>query len=312
MMGQTMKSTILAATSFLAFAGAAAAEPVVIDDTGPIFSESITSTAKGDIIIGSSGKGTVYRAAPGETKAKVWISPEASGMKAILGVFAWEPTNTLFACQRPTEGQPETASALRTFDLKTGAARASYPLPGGAKALCNDIAVGKNGDIFVAETLGGQILRLKKGATALETWAKTDDLAFADGVAIAKDGAVVLNSVRNSRMFKIAVKKDGTAGEITELKPSLPIKGPDGLRSLPDGRFLQAEGAGGRIAVITVKGDEAIITPIKSDEVGLTAMTYTRGKVWGLNAKFALRNDPAMKDKDPGPFISEPYDLPKK
>ena len=63
-LGWTMAST----------AGAAPATQLLIDDTR-VFPESLTSTAAGDVIIGSSAKGTIYRAAPGADKATVWIDP---------------------------------------------------------------------------------------------------------------------------------------------------------------------------------------------------------------------------------------------
>jgi hypothetical protein len=37
--------------------------------------------------------------------------------------------------------------------------------------LCNDMVVAADGTVYVTDTLSGRILRLKKGASALETWA---------------------------------------------------------------------------------------------------------------------------------------------
>ena len=34
-------------------------------------------------------------------------------------------------------------------------------------------------------------------------------------------------------------------------------------------------------------------------------MALVKGQVWGLNAKMAYRRDPALKDKDPNPFLVE-------
>ena len=54
-----------------------------------------------------------------------------------------------------------------------------------------DIAVAKDGTIYVADTAQGRVLRLKKGATALDVWASDPVvLATVDGLAILDDGAL--------------------------------------------------------------------------------------------------------------------------
>ncbi len=303
-------AAIGAAAAVLAGGGAAHAlpAPITIDDTG-VFPESITSTASGDLIVASSAKGAIYRAKAGEAKATLWIDPKVSGISGLLGVFADDKTQTLYACSAALGAPPGTGdalSALRLFDLKTGAAKGSYAMPGGAKALCNDIAVGKDGTVYVSETIGGQVLALKKGGSALETWAKDPKLGFVDGIAVGGDGAVYVNTVTTGHMYRIAVAAGGAAGEIVELTPSVKLGGPDGLRSIGGLRFLQAENQVGRISEVTVSGTTATVTPLKEGEPGVTAMTLAKGQVWAVNAKMAYRRDPALKDKDPNPFLVEP------
>ncbi len=294
-------------------AGAAPLSQVVIDDTG-VFPESLTSTAAGDLIIASSAKGAIYRAAPGADKASVWIDPATSGISGLLGVFADEKSHTLYACSAAFGAPPDRAdglSALRAFDLKSGAAKAAYPMPGGAKALCNDIAVARDGTAYVSETLGGQVLRLRKGAKALEVWIKDDRLAGVDGVAVGGDGAVYLNTVTTGRLFRIPVGAGGAAGAVAELQPSLKLDRPDGLRAIGGLRFLMAEGGGGRIDEVVVAGDKATVVPLKSDDPGVTAVTLTQGRAWIVNAKMAYRRDPALKGKSPEPFTVDAVDVPQ-
>ena len=306
-----MKSASLAAFFAAVSLGAiahAAPQPVTIDDKG-VFPESMTATASGDLIVGSSAKGTIYRAKAGASKADIWIDPKTSGISGLLGVFADDKSHTLYACSVAFGAPPDKAdalSALRLFDLNTGAAKAAYPMPGGAKALCNDIAVAKDGSAYVSDTLGGQVLVLRPGAKALETWIKDAKLGFIDGIAIGGDGAVYVNTVTTGHMYRIAMGPGGAAGEIAELTPSVKLGGPDGLRSIGGLRFLQAENGVGRISLVTVSGTTATVTPIKEGEPGLTSTALVRDQVWGLNAKMAYRRDPALKDKDPNPFVVEP------
>ena len=56
--------------------------------------------------------------------------------------------------------------ALKTFDLKTGAPKASYDVPAGTIAgqmpLCNDMVVAGDGTVYITDSLSGRILRLKE------------------------------------------------------------------------------------------------------------------------------------------------------
>ena len=99
---------------------AAAAEPdVVIHEDGPN-AESMTSTADGALIFGSMSKAEIFRAAKGAASAEVWIKPGTNGLQRILGVFADERSGTLWVC---SSGTP---TALKTFDLASGAPKGSY------------------------------------------------------------------------------------------------------------------------------------------------------------------------------------------
>ena len=108
-----------------------------------MFPESITSTADGTLIIGSLGHANVMRIAPGKNVAEEWIKASSGGLNQVLGVFAGEKGKTLWVCSNNLENKGE-ATAVMAFDLKTGAPKGTYPLPGDG-VLGNDIAVGEDG-----------------------------------------------------------------------------------------------------------------------------------------------------------------------
>ena len=65
--------------------------------------------------------------------------------------LADDRSNTLWVCQNATDGRggaPVTGqTALRAFDLKSGAAKGTYPFPA-KSGICNDIAVPPNGTAY--------------------------------------------------------------------------------------------------------------------------------------------------------------------
>ncbi len=302
---------IAALAGLVGVAGVALAQPtqLIIDDTH-VFPESLTSTADGTIIIGSMDHGTVYRATPGATKATPWIAAGPNGLGRVLGVLADNAANTLWLCTNDTDPKG-TSAELKAFDLKTAAPKASYPFPGGG--LCNDIAVARDGTTYATDTRGGRILALKPGATALAVWGADAKWVGIDGIALLNNGAVLFNNVRENQLVRVDVKPDGTAGAATLLALSQPIAGPDGMRTLPDGSIILAENRSGKIDIVNIDGDKASIETIKDGfRFTPTAVTVAGDTAWVLEAKFAYRNDPALKDKDPEPFGATAVQLPKR
>jgi hypothetical protein len=282
---------------------------IVIDDTR-VFPESLTSTADGSVIVGSSEHGTVYRAAAGAATATPWIAAGPNKLGRVLGVFADEKSGTVWVCTNDTDPKGTTAE-LRAFDLKTAAPKGSYPFQGGG--LCNDVEVARDGTTYVTDTRGGRILALRPEATALTVWAADPKWVGIDGIAMLTSGAILFNNVRENQLVRVDMKGDGTAGAATQLELSQPINGPDGMRAMQDGRVILAENRAGKIDIVVVDGDKAQIETIKDGfKFTPTAVTVTGDTAWVLEAKFAYRNDPALKDKDPDPFSATALALPKR
>ena len=75
-------------------------------------------------------------------------------------------------------------------------------------------------------------------------------------------------------------------------------------------RFLQAEGPGGRVAVVEVDGDRATITPVKTGLDSSPAVTRVGQVGYAPEGKIQYRMDPALRGKDPGPFVIRAFPLP--
>jgi sugar lactone lactonase YvrE len=280
-------------------------------DGSRVFPESLTSDAAGNLYNGSNN-GTIYRALKGAKTAEPWIVPDAkNGLRSLFGVFADDAHGLLWACDNPNLFKRETGtSTLRAFSLETGQLTAAYDFPTDGPAACNDVAIAKDGTLWISETSGGRVFLLRPGATALELYAKSADLVGIDGIAIAGDGSVYINNVRKQLFQRIERKADGSFDHLTTLTTSLPLNGPDGLRSLGGNRFVQAEGPGGRVALVDVKGDAATITPIATGLDSSVGVTVVGKTVYAVEGKIQYMFDAKLKDQSPDPFVIKAFPLP--
>ena len=176
------------------------------------YPESLTATSDGTIYAGSLYEGGIFRVPPGATKAEQWIKPGANNSMITLGLIADEKAGTLWVCSsnltgfgvKPPAG--EKPVALKAFDLKTGAGKGSWPLPG-EKTLCNDMVVGADGSVYVAESFQPHILKLAPGGTSLEVWATDPGFAAEgpglDGITIGQDGNLYVNTFATGLLFRV-------------------------------------------------------------------------------------------------------------
>jgi sugar lactone lactonase YvrE len=250
----------------------------------------------------------IYRVPKGSGTAEVWIKPGTNGMLSVLGVLADEKSGTLWACSSDLSGMGiampgEKQVALKGFDLATGAPKGSFAFPGSG-SLCNDIAVGRDGSVYVTDSLHPRILRLKPGAEALEVWVENPVFGtggpMLDGIAFGR-GGLYANTYQGGKLFRVAMRKDGSAGAVTELKPSSPLDHPDGMRPFGRGGFLMIEGAG-RLDRVTIKGDEAEIEVLKDGLDVPVSVARVGNTAYALEGQLNLLFDPNKKGEQPQPF----------
>src|SRR5439155_16577479 len=123
---------VVALASFASVVQAQSRTELTTSDTA-VAPENLTSSKDGTVYFGCTAKGTSYRGAPGAARAEPWILASATGLTNVLGVLADDKTNTLWVCQNPTRssgGAPSVGqTALRSFDLRSSAAKGTYPVP---------------------------------------------------------------------------------------------------------------------------------------------------------------------------------------
>jgi hypothetical protein len=294
-----------------AYNAQAALPDIEILDT-EVYPENLTASNDGTIFIGSV-KGNVYRAEAGSAEATEWIeTTPGNGILTILGVLADDASNTLWLCSVPNFFGPERSegvSSVMAFDLTTAEQKGVYPFPepGGT---CNDITIGPDGTAFASDTSGGRILMLVPGADALSLYGEDPALVGIDGLAFSGDGTLYVNNVQTQKMFRI---ESGAAGEmtgLTELNLSHELGGPDGLRLIEGNRFIQAEGTFGRVAVVTIEGDDAALTIIDDSFVSTPGAIAVGNTAYVLESNIAYLLDPDLAGQSPDAFMVYARPLP--
>jgi hypothetical protein len=280
---------------------------IPIPGTKP-FPESITSTSDGVLFVGRLGDGGIVRVKPRTAESTVFVQPGALGSRSILGVFADEASNTLWACSNdlsalggPATGR-DTGSALKGFDLKTGVGKRSVSLPG-SRAFCNDITGDSKGSVYVTDSANPTILKLSPGATTFEVFAQ--DPAFSppqggfglDGIAFGSDGNLYVTTYTVGELVRVDVK-DGRTRRITTLSSTYHLKFPDALRTFGSNRFLLIEGSGSLDRVV-IQCDAFAVTPIHGGFATPTSVARIGTTAWVTEGQLAFFFDPSTKDSSP-------------
>jgi sugar lactone lactonase YvrE len=305
-----MKGTIRAAIRFTSFgimsatllgtACYAAPPPEIVISGTRVVPESLTSSQDGAVYFGSIQARTIYRAKPGSTTADAWIQPGTNGLLQIFGVLADDQSHTLWACSSELGGS-ESAAALHAFDLKTGAPKGRYPLPT-AGGSCNDIAIGPDGTAYATDTSNMEVVRLRPGAESLEVW--SPEGAFGpkggvlDGISVLGND-VFVNTLATSKLFRVPIKTDGSAGLATEVNLDRTIDAPDGMRSFGPTSLLVVEGGGaGQLSRIDISGDRGHVTTINQGYPdGAVAVTVVGETAYVLESQVRTLRDPGAKAK---------------
>jgi sugar lactone lactonase YvrE len=282
------------------------------------FPESISSSKDGTLYVSSLASGGITRIEPHSSEAKVWIEPGAFGTHSTFGVLVDENAGLLWVCSNDLSargmavGTPEGVSALFAFDLKTGVGRISVPFPS-KPSTCNDITIGPDGAAYVTNTSAPQILRLARGAKALEVWFTEPSLqpekgGGLDGLAFGADGNLYVNTVGPGELYRIDVKR-GKATKLTRLTPSRPLFHTDGMRRYGKD-FLLIEGQG-RLDLMTVHGDSASVETLKDGYTTPTGVTSVGRTAWLSEGQLSLLSDPNKKPNLPFRVYAVPLPEPR-
>jgi hypothetical protein len=264
----------------IGFAQAAFAAEILIADAKSQ-PESLTVAPGGVLIVGSASSPFVYKVRSGSSAAEKFIDASAEGPGTFFfGMLADAATNTLWTCQLtpvPNTTPVQRHTALRSFDLSTGAPKIRWNLPGDNN-VCNDFAIGPDKALYITDTINSKIYKLPAGASTAELFLEDRALYGIDGITFL-DGTLYVNNVFSNNLYRIPVDAAGKPGQPVDIWMDQPIKGPDGMRAA-NGKLFVAENGSGKISIITVNGDKASVTVIKEGLKTPTGVQPAGDTVW--------------------------------
>jgi sugar lactone lactonase YvrE len=243
--------------------------------------ESLTIAPGGVLIVGSASSPYVYKVRAGSSTAEKFIDVSGEGPGTFfLGMLADPANNMLWTCQlTPVPGTTpaQRHTALRGFDLSTGAPKLRWNLPGD-NTLCNDFTIGPDKALYISDTTTGKIYRLPAGASSADLFLEHRVLMGIDGITFL-DGVLYVNNVVFNKLYRIPVDASGKPGTPVDIWMDQPVKGPDGMRAA-NGKLLLAENGSGIVSALTINGDKATVTVLKDGLNTPTGVEPAGDTIW--------------------------------
>ena len=243
--------------------------------------ESLAVAPGGVLFVGSASSPFVYKVRSGSATAEKFIDATAEGPGTFFfGMLADGASNTLWTCQLtpvPDTTPVRRHTALRGFDLSTGAPKIRWSLPGD-DSMCNDLSIGPDKALYLTDTANGKIYRLPSGASTAELYLEHRTLMGVDGITFL-DGTLYVNNVVFNKLYRIPVDAAGKPGKPIDIWMDQPVKGPDGMRAA-NGKLIVAENGSGTIAAITINGEKASVTVLKEGLKSPTGVEPAGDTLW--------------------------------
>jgi hypothetical protein len=264
--------SLYAATAMVAFAantGLALADIALKNPRA--FPENIVADHNGNLYVSNMAEGGVVRVRKG--RASMWIKPGASGSGATFGMMIQPEAKLFWLCSNDLSAMKlmksaSGRSALMAFDLSTGKGKLSVDFPDD-RADCNDIALGKDGTIYVTDGRSARIFRLPAGKRSLELFSEDprlqDNGYGVDGIAMGDEGALYLTTAPSGKLLRLEIL-NGTAGRLTELALEKPLGAADTIRHESGNRFIAVSHAG--LERLTIVGDSAAVQSLRKGLTG--------------------------------------------
>ncbi|MET0618936.1 MAG: SMP-30/gluconolactonase/LRE family protein [Thermoanaerobaculia bacterium] len=142
------------------------------------------------LFVGSLAKNKIVAISP-DGRVSDFVPSGRDGLQRVLGMKVDAARKSLWVCSAEADapgGSKTRASTLFRFDLATGKTLRKIPSPPGGTHLFNDIAIEKDGGLFLTDSEEGTVYRLRAGRDALEVFQAPGRFFYPNGIALSDDG----------------------------------------------------------------------------------------------------------------------------
>lgn len=253
-------------------------QPSVLALPGNAFyPENVHADDDGTLYVGSLATGEVVAFVDGDATPHTLIAAGQHGITGVTGVHV--RGSDLWLCavdttfQRPTE--------LRKFTLAGTTATPAGTHELLASQFCNDMDIGSDGTVYIADSFAGSIQQFVPGVGFSELVQDARFVPDSQG-AFGLDGIVrignrlIVNKLDTGELFSVSI----TTGSVEPITLAQPLSGPDGMRALDDDTLVVVEGNANRLSRIDLAGSTATVTTIVDTLDMPTGVTLARGHAW--------------------------------
>jgi hypothetical protein len=281
-----------------------------------LYPEGIAATRDGTFYVGSLREGLVLKASAGTYwRGTPFIPAGSNGLVGVLGLLVDEATSTLWVCSSdmPQSKLAGTArTALKAFDLTSGAPKGSVEFPGGGR--CNDLAIDSRGTVYATDSSSPRLLRLVRGGSALDVWMEGEALAgYLNGIVADGRDRLYLVLSDAGGLLRIPVEADGTPGAVQKVTLSRKLSGPDGIEMLDEHTALVVENSWA-LSTVTLREDGGAATGTVAQIARVrrpTTFALHDGAAWVVEGQLASLNNPDAGGPPLLPFVVHRVELPR-
>ena len=263
--------SLIVVLSVLPVAAAASSQVETLVSFNPAageFPEGVAVDKTGNIYVSVTPLGQIRRYAPDGSESLLATVPATAGFGPTG--LALDATGTVYAADVTFD--PATRGVYRI-----GRDGSSERLPGtGGILFANGLAFDQRGNLYVTDSISGAVWRIPRGGTA-EVWAHDPLLAGngsfgfgfpigANGIAF-QHGELVIANTELSRLVRVPVLPDGSAGAADVLVQAPALFGADGVALDVKGNLYVA--VSGQSTLVRVAPDGGSITTLASATDGL-------------------------------------------
>ena len=277
---------------------------------GTIYVGSITS---GQILqINSNGRITTFF--PGNKSVFAATSLRLDEQRGIL----WGTSPDFLGVENAAGETVRRPHRVFAIALATGEILRSLVMPD--NGFGNDIAIDRDGGVYITDSFNLRIYYLAPDANQMETWiedelfrANSEEIGLA-GIARNADGITVVGMYSAGKLLKIIDRLQGSIVEVVSLERAL--ENPDGMQFADDGSLLLTEGAvesgDGRLVRIDVLSSGTKPKSIETLVSGLESpvnLTVSDNDVWVTESRIRHLLLPEPEMDIPNRFFVHHLDL---